>query len=275
MTISVLMSTYIKEKPEYLDVAIQSIWENQSRKPDQLVLVEDGPLTQELQNVVNKWKRIIGNKFAILANEQNKGLALSLNDGIAAATGELIARMDSDDIAMPNRLELEEAYMKAHEDVAILGGGLQEFNDIGTLDKIRLYPLSMKEIKKSIHKASPLGHPTVMFRRSFFDAGYKYSNKYYICEDIELWFKAIADGYIINNLPDILLKFRRNDAMLNRRGRQKAWSELLVYTHGIYKINGILTLKFLFPIMRFTFRLMPTFIIKAAYNSRLRKIITK
>ena len=151
MTISVLMSTYIKEQPNYLDEAMRSIWTEQTRKPDQIVLVEDGPLPTALYGILSKWQNVIGDKLTIIENKQNKGLALSLNDGIEACKGDLIARMDTDDIALPDRLKLQEEYMNAHPDVEILGGSLREFNDQGTLNKTRQYPQTIKEIRKSIH----------------------------------------------------------------------------------------------------------------------------
>ena len=183
--------------------------------------------------------------------------------------------MDTDDIALPDRLKLQEEYMNAHPDVEILGGLLREFNDQGTLNKTRQYPQTIKEIRKSIHKASPLAHPTVMFRRSFFDKGFRYSNKYFICEDVTLWFEAVSSGVVINNIPDIVLNFRRNDSVMKRRGRQKAWSEFKAYSHGIFLLDGVFTLKYIYPLMRLAFRLMPTKIIKAVYNSKLRNAVTK
>lgn len=175
----------------------------------------------ELYEIINKWQSIIGDKFTLLANNTNKGLALALNDGIELCKGELIARMDSDDIAMPNRFKIQESYMKQHPDVEILGGSLEEFNDEGTLHKVRTYPQNYTAIKNSIHKASPLGHPTVMFRHSLFKRGYRYSNQFFICEDVVLWFEALAGGIKINNISDIVLKFRRNDSMMNRRGKKR------------------------------------------------------
>lgn len=269
------MATYVKEKPAYLDESIKSIWTDQERKPDQVVLVEDGRLTQELDQIVTKWQNIIGDKFTLLKNEKNKGLALALNDGIALCKGDLIARMDSDDIAMPYRLKLQEAYMEEHPRVEILGGSLLEFNDEGTLYKVRTYPLNVIDIRNTIHKASPLGHPTVMFRRSFFSYGYEYSNKYFICEDVVLWYEALAGDIQIANIPDIVLKFRRNDSMMNRRGKKKAWSEFLAYSHGIRMLDGIFTIKYIYPLARLIFRLMPSSIIKFVYNSKLRNIVTQ
>ena len=275
MTLSVLMSTYIKEKPQYLNEALNSIWSVQTRMPDQIVLVEDGLLTKELYSIIKKWKKIIGDKFMIVSNKENKGLALALNDGIEVCTGDFIARMDSDDIAMPNRFELEEKFLLEHPNTDIVGGALLEFNDTNSLEKIRHYPQTIQEVRNSIHKASPLGHPTVMFRRSFFDAGHRYNNKYYICEDVTLWFEALVSGAVINNIPDVVLKFRRNDSMMKRRGKQKAWSEFLAYTNGIYMINGLFTYKYIYPFARMVFRLMPSRFIKLIYNSSIRNKIIK
>lgn len=275
MTISVLMSTYARECPQYLDEAFQSIWTDQIRKPDQIVLVEDGPLTEELYAVVYKWKQFIGEAFTIVAKDNNQGLALALNDGIEECKGDLIARMDSDDISLPERLLLQENYMKAHEEVDILGGSLQEFEDGKAPQVTRHYPLSMVAIRSSIHKASPLAHPTVMFRRRFFETGFRYNNKYHICEDVSLWFEAVSAGRVINNIPDVVLHFRRNPSMLKRRGREKAWSEFCAYCHGIYKLYGVLSLRYFFPFARLIFRLMPTSVIRKTYDSKLRHKVVK
>lgn len=269
------MSTYCRERHDYLDEAFKSIWTDQTRKPDQIVLVEDGPLTPQLYQVIDSWRSRLGNVLMIIENKCNLGLAESLNNGIKKCTGDLIARMDSDDRSAPDRFFLQEKYMAEHPDVDILGGSLEEFNDNGTLSNIRRYPLSMKDVEATIHKASPLGHPSVMFRRSFFESGYKYSNKYYICEDVSLWFDAVKGGRIINNIPDVILFFRRNDSMMTRRGKEKAWSEFLAYSEGIKNLYGLATFKYIYPLMRMAFRLMPTSIIRAIYNSNFRKAVVK
>ena len=274
MTISVILSTYSKERPKYLDAAIKSIWIDQIRKPDEIVLVEDGTLTLELDTIVNKWKKVIGAPFHVIYNKENKGLASALNDAVSIATGDLLARMDSDDISLPERFLLQERYMEEHPDVDILGGSLCEFNDEGTLNNVRAYPSSMEQIRKSIHRASPMGHPTVMFRRRFFDEGFRYSSKYHICEDVVLWFDAIIAGKVLNNMPQVLLKFRRNDSMLNRRSREKAWGEFLAYNNGIFRMNGAFSYKYIFSVLRLIFRLLPVSAIRYFYNSGLRHRIT-
>lgn len=275
MTLSVLMSTYCKERPDYLDAALRSVWTEQVRKPDQIVLVEDGELSDALENVVQRWKRTIGEPLTLVANKVNRGLASALNDGIAYVTGDLIARMDSDDIAMPMRLKVQEKYMQEHEDVDILGGSIQEFNDEGTLDIVRHYPTTMDEVRKYIYRASPVAHPTVVFRKRFFDEGFRYSSKYHICEDVTLWFEAIQSGHIINNTTDVVLRFRRNDSVMKRRGREKAWNEFKAYSEGLYNMYGLLTYKHAYTVARLVFRLLPTSVIRFIYNGKIRKAVVK
>jgi glycosyltransferase involved in cell wall biosynthesis len=275
MTISVLMSTYCKEKPEYLDEAMRSIWTDQVRKPDEIILVEDGPLTDELYAVIHNWKNLIGDAFVIVEKSANQGLALALNDGIAVAKGDLIARMDSDDISLPNRFRLQEEYMNNHEDVDILGGAIQEFNDEGTLNNIRTYPATMNEVLKTMYRVAPVAHPTAMFRKSFFDSGFRYCSRYHICEDVTMWYDAAEKKRIINNLPEVILHFRRNDSMMNRRSREKAWSEFLAYNDGIKRVYGLFSYKHIFSLLRMIFRLLPSGAIRAIYNSKFRKAIAK
>lgn len=273
MTISVLISTYHKERPDYLDAALRSVWTEQERKPDQIVLIEDGPLTEGLYSVINKWQRILQGLLIVVKKERNEGLAAALNLGIPLCKGELIARMDSDDISTPKRFLLQEKYMAEHSEVDVIGGALKEFNDAGTLSNVRRYPASMSDVLKTMYRASPLGHPCTMFRNRVFKDGFRYSKKYPTCEDITMWYNLAHAGKIINNIPDIVLCFRRNDSIIDRRGHKKAWSEFRAYNNGIYKLWGLFTYKYIFSIARLTFRLMPKDIIRFFYGGKLRKIV--
>ena len=275
MTISVLMSTYKNEKPQYLDEALDSIWTKQTRKPEEIVLVKDGPLTDELNAVVNKWKAKLQDVLTIVSNPVNKGLAAALNDGIAVAKGQLIARMDSDDRSKPDRFKLQEKYMEEHPEVDILGGAIEEFNDEGKLHNTREYPQTMNDVLRTMYRVSPMAHPTVMYRKSFFDSGFRYSSRYHICEDVTMWYDAAAGHRIMNNLPDVILSFRRNDTLMNRRSKEKAWSEFHAYNDGIRRVYGLFSYKYIFSFMRLCFRLMPTYVIKTIYNSKFRRIVAK
>ena len=273
--ISVIMSTYRGEKPEYLDRALQSIWHDQKRKPDEIVLVQDGPLTPELSAVADAWKKALGSTLVLIVKPVNEGLAAALNDAIDAASGDLIARMDSDDISLPDRFLLQEQYMDRHPDVDILGTSIREFNDEGTLSAVQRYPATMPDVLRTMYKASPLAHPTVMYRSSFFRAGYRYSSRYHICEDVTMWYDAAAGGRVINSLQDVLLEFRRNPSVLRRRSREKAWSEFLAYNDGISRVYGKLSYKYVYSLLRMCFRLMPTSLVSLIYDSKLRRIFAR
>lgn len=273
--ISVIIATYKGEKPEYLDRAMRSIWDDQKRKPDEIVLVEDGPLTTGLCSVVDAWKKILESKLVVIEKPVNQGLAAALNDAIEVAHGDLIARMDSDDISLPDRFMLQEQYMDEHPEVDILGGSIREFNDEGTLSAVQRYPATMQEVLRTMYKASPLAHPTVMYRSSFFKAGYRYSSKYHICEDVTMWYDAAAGGRVINSLQDVLLEFRRNPSVMQRRSREKAWSEFLAYNDGISRLYGRFSYKYIYSFMRMCFRLMPASLVSFIYDSKLRRIFAR
>ena len=273
--ISVIIATYKGEKPEYLDRALRSIWDDQKRKPDEIVLVEDGPLTTGLCSVVDAWKEILESKLVVIEKPVNQGLAAALNDAIEVAHGDLIARMDSDDISLPDRFMLQEQYMDEHPEVDILGGSIREFNDEGTLSAVQRYPATMQEVLRTMYKASPLAHPTVMYRSSFFKAGYRYSSKYHICEDVTMWYDAAAGGRVINSLQDVLLEFRRNPSVMQRRSREKAWSEFLAYNDGISRLYGKFSYKYIYSFMRMCFRLMPASLVSLIYDSKLRRIFAR
>ena len=118
---SVLMSVYYKEQALYLKEALDSIWLNQILKPDQIVLVEDGPLTPELYEVIDEFQKEVGNVLTLVKNETNQGLAKALNKGIGFIRTDLIARMDSDDISLPNRFEVEYNYLEDNSDIVVVG----------------------------------------------------------------------------------------------------------------------------------------------------------
>lgn len=270
MTISVLMSVYKSEEPAYLNRALQSVWTDQTVKPLEIVLVEDGPLTENLCAVIDHWKEELGEKLVLLKNKVNLGLTKSLNKGLNVAAGDLIARMDSDDISDAHRFERQEKYFEDHHDVDIVGGSLREFNDTCSELRVRHYPLTHEEAVRYIAKACPLAHPTVMMRKRMFNAGLRYNEKYRMSQDIALWFDAIMAGYKIGNLTEVTINFRSQGDVFKRRSRAKAWNEFKIYMRGIYRMNGLMTLKYRYPLARLCFRLMPPVVVKKVYGSSMR-----
>lgn len=274
MTISVLMSVYKAEKPEFLDRALRSVWDDQIRKPEQIVLVEDGPLTKELSDVIVLWGNKLGNQLTMVVNPTNLGLTKSLNRGLEEVTTDLVARMDSDDISTPKRLLLQETFMESHPDIAVVGGSLQEFDNNNACLNIRHYPQTHEEVRKYILKACPVAHPSVMMRMSIFrEGGLKYDERFRMSQDIQLWYDVLMAGYKIANIQEVLLFFRREGDVFKRRSRMKAKNEFHIYMHGIYRMQGLFTLAYCYPIARYVFRNLPPRVVKWIYGSRMRKKI--
>lgn len=276
MTISVLMSVYKSEKPEYLDEALASVWTEQTLKPRQIVLVEDGNLTEGLYAVVEKWQKELGDVLVVHASKENLGLTKSLNIGLGYITSDLVARMDSDDISLPRRFEMQEKFLQNHPDVAIVGGSMQEFNSVNSNVNVRHYPLTHDAVLRSIYKASPLAHPTVMMRMSIFrEGGLRYDERFRTSQDIALWLDAVCAGYKIGNLEDVTFRFRLADDMFKRRSRAKAWNEFRIYMSGVRRLYGLLSPKYVYPVSRLMFRLMPVRMVKFVYGSSLRRKVVE
>ena len=275
MTISVLMSVYKSEKGAFLDRSLQSVWDDQTRKPEQIVLIEDGAIPEELELIIDSFQLRVNAsgvaKMVVVKLPENGGLTKALNAGIKHVTGELIARMDSDDISAPQRFELQEKFLRENPEIDILGGSMQEFDDEHECLNVRHYPLTHEDACKYIVKACPLAHPAVMMRRRIFDEGLHYDERYRMSQDIKLWYDAILAGYRMANLQEIVLFFRQQGDVFRRRSRVKAWNEFKIYMNGIYRMHGLFTLAYRYPIARYVFRNLPPSLVKKIYESGMRK----
>ena len=270
------MSVYKSEKPAYLDRSLQSVWDDQTNKPDEIILVQDGPVGDELVSVINQWKAKLEDVLVLLVNETNLGLTKSLNKGIKVAKGEYIARMDSDDISLPDRFLHQVAYMDSHPEISVLGGAIQEFNEQDGIIGERHFPADTASIRQYIHKASPVAHPAVMIRKSLFDEGVLYNENYRTTQDLALWFDVLATGHQMANLDEFVLQFRRETNVYQRR-KNKADSrlELKIHLKGIKTLFGFSPIKSMYPVARYTLRLMPNSVIHWFYNGKLRGKLLK
>ena len=205
----------------------------------------------------------------------NGGLTKALNEGLKYVTGDLIARMDSDDISESHRFERQVAYLESHPDVDIISGALQEFDSENECLNVRHYPQTHEECVKFIVKACPLAHPSVMMRRRIFDEGLKYDERYRMSQDIKLWYDAVLAGYRLGNIPEVTLFFRREGDVFRRRSRAKAWNEFKIYMNGIYRLEGLFTLSYRYPIARYIFRNLPPSLVKRIYGSEVRNKVLK
>lgn len=223
---SVLMSLYKKENPEYLRLAIDSML-NQTVEPDEIVLVEDGPLTDELYAVLNEYPMLHRIK-----NETNLGLGLALNVGLKECRNELVARMDTDDCSKPERCEKQLARFLEKPYLAIVGSYIDEF--VGNPSNVisqRIVPITSEEIYNFAKKRSAFNHPAVMYSKTAVLASDGYTNLKRN-QDVDLFGRMQFDGYKAENIDEALLWFRSSDELAKRR---KSWENTWSYIATIRK----------------------------------------
>lgn len=212
---SILMSVYSKDKPEFLIQAIDSML-NQTVKSNDFVIVKDGELTKELDNVLNSYSKK-NKSIKIVELEQNSGLGKALDYGLSFCKNELVARMDADDISLPERCEKLLKLFKDNPNLSIAGTNVDEFIDDPTNPvSSRVVPTIDKEIKKYIRRRSPFNHPTVMFKKSevIRCGGYGPLKRK---QDMDLFSRMLNMGCIAENIPESLLLFRADADNLKRR----------------------------------------------------------
>lgn len=212
--LSVLMSVYFKEKPEYLEACLQSLAE-QTLKANEVVLVEDGPISSDLKAVIKRFHKSLN--IVSVSLVENVGLACALNEGLKHCSHDLVARMDTDDIAIPNRIEKQVAFMQSNPDIAASSGFIEEFNDEGKVVLQRTLPLEHDVLVKFAKKRSPLSHPAAIFRKQAVSAVGGYP-EFRNAQDYALWSLLIVKGYKLANLPNILVNMRAGSEMMERRG---------------------------------------------------------
>ena len=228
---SVLMSLYKKEHPEYLRLALDSMI-NQTAKPDEIVLVEDGPLTEELYAVVKEYKDKYSELLHIIVNKKNLGLGLALNVGLKACRNELVARMDTDDISKPDRCEKQLRRFEQKPLLSIVGSHIDEFvGDKSNVISQRRVPKTSKEIYEYAKKRSAFNHPSVMYKKSavLAEGGYSDLKRN---QDVDLFGRMLFNGYEAENIDEALLWFRSSDELAARR---KSWENTKSYIATIKK----------------------------------------
>ena len=217
---SVLMSVYHKEKPEYLKLSIESI-QAQTLSTNDFVLVCDGPLNEQLDSVIATKQQEMGESLNVVRLAKNGGLGNALNAGINHCKNELVARMDSDDVAYPDRCEKQIAVFNIHSEVSICSGIVEEFTtDPNTVDTRRVPPETNAEIVEFAKKRNPFNHPCVMYKKSSVEAVGSYQD-FYLLEDYYLWLRMLMAGYQGYNIQEPLLHMRAGSDMYLRRAGWK------------------------------------------------------
>ena len=265
---SVLLPIYYREKPEYFRLALKSI-EDQTLLPDEIVIVKDGKLPDELDEIIDEFNLRLPCK--IVSIPINVGLGEALHIGIKECSHDFVARMDSDDICVAERFEKQAAAFQNDPELDISGSYLREFiykpDDLGI---IRRVPLDHSEIYRYTFYRCPFNHPTVMFRKkTVMEAGSYQKMPFF--EDYYLWIRMVVGGCKLHNSPEVLLHYRIGNNMISRRhGINYAINELsffaFCYRKGLISLPQLVVFSSRFPI-----RLMPMGMLGKFYKVILRK----
>ena len=230
---SVLMSVYYKENPKWFSEAIESML-NQTITTNDFVIVKDGPLTDELNEVIEKYRIKYPEIFTIINLQENVGLGPALKIGVEACKNEWIARMDSDDYSIPTRCEKQIERIIQNSELDIIGSSIAEYIDnIENVQAYRMLPETNEQIYDFAKRRNPFGHPSVMLRKSkVLEAGnYR---AYYLCEDYDMWVRMLEKNAKCYNFNEILVFMRINSEFYKRRGGIKYLKSILKFKTELY-----------------------------------------
>lgn len=268
---SVLMSVYRKEKPVFLEQAIESIY-NQTIKTNDFILVCDGPLNEGLDEVIAEMQKKFGTVLHVHRLPQNSGLGNALNVGIKDCKNALVARMDSDDIAYVDRCERQLQVFAKYPEISVCSGIVEEFTtDPQKVDTRRVPPEKNDEIIKFAKSRNPFNHPCVMYKKSAVEAVGSYQD-FYLLEDYYLWLRMLMAGYQGYNLQEPLLHMRAGSDMYRRRsGYRYAKSQIALLCY--MRSRGFITYSQLIKgaVLRAGSSLAPNWLRQLMFEKILRK----
>lgn len=262
---SVLLSLYSKEDSGFLKDCLASVF-SQSLPPDEVILVEDGPITAELDSVVKEFAEKYPGILRVIPFPKNRGLGPALSDGVLACSNNIIIRMDTDDICVADRFKKQIEYFQSNPSTDILGGQIAEFidhvdNNVGR----REVPLSHAEIMKFLKQRCPFNHMTVAFRKPSVIKNGNYRPWHYN-EDYYLWIRMAEGGCRFANLPDTLVNVRVGADMYRRRG---GWR----YFKSEKGLQDYMLKHKIISLPRYLYNVAGRFAVQVAMPNRLRGFI--
>ncbi|KML33449.1 hypothetical protein VL12_09810 [Rossellomorea marisflavi] len=267
------MSVYKNDNSVFFEMALQSIYDKQTLKPNQVVLVLDGPVPNEINVIIENFTNRNPGILTLVPLKKNVGLGEALRVGTTHCEYPIICRMDSDDISDGERFEKQISYMRSHPDIDVLGSNILEFkNDVNEdFLMIREVPQSMNQITLFSKRRNPMNHVTVCMRKSAIEK----SGGYETClllEDYYLWLKMIANGCKLENINEPLVFVRVGNGFISKRSsktRIKGWKKLQVYMLDNHMVNRFEAMLNMLYICAFVFT--PNVIKGPLYKKFLRK----
>lgn len=269
MELSVLMSVYSGTHVRDLTACLDSL-RAQTTLADEIIMVLDGPLSEDTANYI----KIAMSSLPIktVSFSENRGLGHALRHGLLRCSHELVARVDTDDICLPDRFYKQIKYLETNSDIALVGSGLREWYDRRGKASctVRCGPLQPNSIAIHARRRNPFNHPTVLFRKSAVLA----SGNYESClmfEDYFLWARMIKAGYKLANIPEVLVETQADSEYFRRRGGLKYLRHEVRFTKELAKIEFFSpTKRALFLLERLPFRILPKTMRSFLYQSFLR-----
>lgn len=241
---SVLLPVYVGDQPEFFFRAVSSATREQELSPKQLVVVCDGPVDESISDFLHRASRGQENDLLgpidvrVVRLKHNMGLANALNIGLAHCSHEIVARVDADDISLPQRFAIQIPLIEGG--LGLLGSAIQEFSDDeAEAGLVRSMPTSEEEIRRVISYRSPFAHPSVVYRKSAVEAvgGYEHLQ---LMEDYLLFARMVAAGVPCGNTPEVLVRYRVGSGAYKRRGgRHMLRSEMRL--QKIFRSEGIVS----------------------------------
>lgn len=266
---SVLLSLYIKEQPSFLKQSLDSLL-SQTLQPNEIVLVKDGPLTSELDAVVSDFAKRCAS-LKVVALPQNQGLGRALNEGLKYCSYDLVARMDTDDIAKPKRFEKQVEVFRRNPEIDICSAWIDEFEgERQNIISTRRLPEKHEDIVCYAQSRCPINHPVVMFKKSAVIKAGGYQH-FPLFEDYFLWMRMLKNGARFYNIQESLLYFRTSPDMFRRRGGWKYAMDELRFQKVLLGM-GVISIASFFKniLIRFPVRITPNRIRSWLYQKVLR-----
>ena len=279
---AVLLPVYAGDQPEFFFRAVSSATREQELSPKQLVVVCDGPVDESISDFLHRASRGQENDLLgpinvrVVRLKHNMGLANALNIGLAHCSHEIVARVDADDISLPQRFAIQIPLIEGG--LGLLGSAIQEFSDDeAEAGLVRSMPTSEEEIRRVISYRSPFAHPSVVYRKSAVEAvgGYEHLQ---LMEDYLLFARMVAAGVPCGNTPEVLVRYRVGSGAYKRRGgRHMLRSEMRL--QKIFRNEGIVSnAQFARNLaIRGGYRLIPTDLRQLLYRSvgKMRWFVSK
>lgn len=267
---SVLMSVYIKEKEEYFRQCMDSVLK-QTLMPNEIVIVEDGPITEELQKAINDYLAKFPSLIKIVLLKKNLGLGLALSHGVIACKYELIARMDTDDICVQERFEKQINMFRNNPNLDICGSHIKEFDSTpDNVLSLRRVPLDDRAIKQYQKRRDSFNHMTVMFKKEAVLKAGNYRHAL-LMEDSLLWVNMMKNDAVCANVDDYLVYVRTGEDMFERRGGWDYFRKYYLGRRAIYQTGYISKFDYIYTLaVQFLVAIVPNGLRKIIYTKILR-----